>query len=259
MGHDNATKRAASSTDPECPVKKQRSTPEVGALPLAIGYEVQKTYYKHLVEKWQGQQDVSVSALLQLPQPSEAQLGRISYHAKLRLDGTVSKTPRWWLKRPQLNSYSNRFCYRWGSDRFLFVNIPQRFPDFHGSQLGRFDFLDRSFRFLVPKLKYSEEEGNPFPHYFWSRRPDMIGRMSAICSQGATTIGDQGTWTIGWGSFSWRVVMGLHVAIKTNSTLAVAQASLRLCCAAETAQQFAMDSAAMQQVRCETALMDVKG
>eukprot|EP00434_Breviolum_minutum_P007214 symbB.v1.2.006367.t1/scaffold371.1/size308833/14 len=34
---------------------------------------------------------------------------------------------------------------------------------------------------------------------------------------------------------------------KPNSTLAVAQASLRLCCATETAQQFAMDSAAMQQ------------
>eukprot|EP00434_Breviolum_minutum_P000819 symbB.v1.2.000720.t1/scaffold40.1/size395337/24 len=155
MEHDNATKRAASSTDPECPVKKQRIKTEVGALPLATGYEVQKTYYKHFVEKWQGQQDVSiVSALPQLPQPSQEELGRISYHAELRLDGTKS-TPRLWLKKPQLNSYSKRCFDRWGSDRFLFVNIPQRFPDFHGSQLGRFDFLDRSFRFLVPKLQSS--------------------------------------------------------------------------------------------------------
>lgn len=155
MEHDNATKRAASSTDPECPVKKQRIKTEVGALPLATGYEVQKTYYKHFVEKWERQQDVSiVSALPQLPQPSQEELGRISYHAELRLDGTKS-TPRLWLKKPQLNSYSKRFFDRWGSDRFLFVTIPQRFPDFHGSQLGRFDFLDRSFRFLVPKLQSS--------------------------------------------------------------------------------------------------------
>ena len=150
---DNATKRAASSTDPECPVKKQRTIPEVGALPLATGYDVQKTYYERFVEEWQRREDVSIVSALQ---PTQEELGKISYHAELRLDGAKSKAPRLWLKRPQPNSYSKRCFCRFGSDRFLFVNIPQRLSaDFHGSHLQRFDLLGRNFRFLVPKFQSS--------------------------------------------------------------------------------------------------------
>ena len=46
---------------------------------------------------------------------------------------------------------------------------------------------------------------------FWS--PSWrFGRRSAICSQGAMTFGDQATWAMSWGSFSWRVLMCVVVA-----------------------------------------------
>ena len=154
MEQDNATKRAARSTDPGCPGKKQRTTPEVGALPPATGYDVQKIYYERFVEEWQRQENVSIVSALR--QPTQEEFGKISYHAELRLDGTKSKAPRLWLKRPQQNSYSKRYFCRFGSDRFLFVNIPQRLPaDFHGSHLQHLDLFGRNFRFLVAKFQSS--------------------------------------------------------------------------------------------------------
>lgn len=158
MEQDNATKRAASSTRLEGPEKKQRTTAEVSALPAAKGDDVQKIYYERFVEEWQRQENVSIVSALR--QPTE--FGKISYHAELRLDGTIGtqckefKAPRLRLKRPQQNSYSKRCFCRFGSDRFLFVNIPQRLPaDFHGSHLQHFDLLGRTFRFLVAKFQSS--------------------------------------------------------------------------------------------------------